>query len=321
MAIAVLALALPAQAETYRAPRTAYGQPDLQGQWDNDSMTILQRPKGFAALVATPYEAAAYEKKRYGRYEKVIAPVDPNAPAPELDDVQDDDRFEKPNGLARVRGEIRSSQIVDPADGRLPFTPQSRAAAEKALKDEEVYDDPESRPFDERCLLGGGGGVAAPITNRDHLLIVQTRDAVVLSGEQNHEVRIIRLNVPHLPAVIRPWMGDSVGRWEGDTLVVETTNLNPKDRWRWNAGDWIPLSSGARIIERFTRTAPGELIYSFVVEDAANYTRPWRAEHPYRATSVRTFEYACHEGNYALTNILAGGRAAEREAASAKAAP
>src|SRR5690349_24513459 len=104
--IAVL-FATAADAQAYRPPRTAHGQPDLQGQWDNDSMTILQRPKGFAALVATPYEAAAYEKKRYGRYEKVIAPVDPNEPAPELDKVTDDDRFEKPNGLARVRGEIR----------------------------------------------------------------------------------------------------------------------------------------------------------------------------------------------------------------------
>ncbi|MBL8555249.1 MAG: hypothetical protein JNL41_13285 [Phenylobacterium sp.] len=319
--ILVLVAATAAEAQTYRAPRTAYGQPDLQGQWDNDSMTILQRPKGFAALVATPYEAAAYEARRFGRYDKVIAPVDPNAPAPELDNVQDDDRFEKPNGLARVLGEIRSSQIVDPADGRLPFTPQSRAAAEKALKDEEVYDDPEARPFDERCLLGGGGGVAAPITNRDHLLIVQTRDAVVLSGEQNHEVRIIRLNTPHLPAVIRPWMGDSVGRWEGDTLVVETANLSPNDRWRWNAGDWIPLSSGARIVERFARTAPAELIYSFVVEDPANYTQAWRGEHPYRASTARTFEFACHEGNYALANILAGGRAKDREASAAKAAP
>jgi hypothetical protein len=311
-----------AQAQAYRAPRTAHGQPDLQGMWDNDSMTVLQRPKeGFAALVATPAEAAAFEAKRYGRYDKVIGPVDPSEPAPELDKVTDDDRLDRPHGLARVRGEIRSSQIVDPADGRLPFTPASRAAAEKALKDEEVYDDPESRPFDERCLLGGGGGVAAPITNRDHVQILQTRDAVVLSGEQNHEVRIVHLNAPHLPASIRPWMGDSVGRWEGDTLVVETTNLNPSDRWRWNAGDWIPLSSTARIVERFTRTGPGEILYSFVVEDPANYTQAWRGEHPYRATTARQFEYACHEGNYALTNILAGGRAKDRETASAKAAP
>jgi hypothetical protein len=110
-------------------------------------------------------------------------------------------------------------------------------------------------------------------------------------------------------------MGDSIGWWEGDTLVVETTNFNPSDRWRWNAGDWIPLSSGARIVEQFTRTGPAELIYRFVVEDPANYTQAWRGEHPFRATTARTFEYACHEGNYALTNILAGGRAQDEAAA------
>jgi hypothetical protein len=315
-----LMTATAAHAQAYRGPRTPSGAPDLQGVWDNDSMTSLQRPKGFAALVATPYEAAAYEAKRYARFAKVIGPVDPNTPAPELDKVTDDDRFERPFGLDRIRGEIRSSQITDPASGRLPYTPQAQGAADKALKDEEVYDDPESRPFDERCLLGGGGGVAAPITNRDHLKILQTRDHVVLFGEQNHEARVVRLgDRRHLPPGVRPWMGDSVGWWEGDVLVVETTNLSPQDGWRWNSGDWIKLSADTRIVERFVRTAPREITYSFVVEDPANYTQPWRGEAVFRATTAPMFEYACHEGNYALTNILAGARAEERR--KVKAAP
>jgi hypothetical protein len=314
-----LLTATAAAAQPYRAPRTPSGAPDLQGTWDNDSMTRLQRPKGFAALVATPYEAAAFEAKGYQRFEKVVAPVDPNAPAPELDGVKDDDRFERPRGLDRVRGEIRSSQIIDPADGRLPYRPEARAAAEKALKDEEVFDDPEGRPFDERCLLGGGGGVAAPMTNRDHVKIVQTRDHLVLFGEQNHEARVVRLSGRHPPESVRPWMGDSVGWWEGDVLVVETTNLSPQDGWRWNSGDWIKLSADTRIVERFARTARTEITYSFVVEDPANYTQPWRGEAVFRATAAPMFEYACHEGNYALANILAGGRAEEHR--KAKVAP
>jgi len=314
---AALLIAVSAQAQAYKPPRTSFGAPDLQGLWDTDSMTILQRPKTFKTLVATPEEAAAFEAKRLEKYAKVIGDVDPNAPAPPLDGVEDDDRLDKPRGLARVRGEIRTSQIVSTPDGRLPYTPAGKAAAEQALKDELVYDHPEGRPFDERCLLGGGGGVAAPIMNRDHIQILQTRDHVVLAGEQNHEVRIVRLgDRRHLPPSIRPWMGDPVGWWEGDTLVIETTNLNPRDRWRWNAGEWIALSPGARIVERFSRTGPAEILYSYVVEDPVNYTQAWRGEMPFHATTARVFEYACHEGNYALGNILAGGRQADRDAAA-----
>ncbi|MBU1375156.1 MAG: hypothetical protein KKE02_20190 [Alphaproteobacteria bacterium] len=308
--------AASAQAQAYKPPRTALGAPDLQGLWDTDSMTILQRPKAFKALVATPDEAAAYEAKRLERYAKVIADVDPNAPAPPEDGVEDDDRLDKPRGLARVRGEIRTSQIVSTPDGRLPYTPAAKAAAEKALDNELVYDDPEGRPFDERCILGGGGGVAAPILNRDHIQIVQTRDHVVLAGEQNHEVRIVRMgDRRHLPASVRPWMGDPVGWWEGDTLVVETTNLNPSDHWRWNAGEWIMLTTSAKIVERFARTGPDEILYSYEVDDPGAYTQAWRAETAFHASAARVFEYACHEGNYALANILAGGRQADRDAA------
>ena len=314
-----LCVATPLVAQPYKPPRTAFGAPDLQGLWDTDSMTILQRPKAFKALAATPEEAAAYEAKKLAKYAKVIGDVDPNEPAPPEDKVEDDDRLDKPRGLSLVRGEIRTSQIVSTPDGRLPYTPAAAAAAEKALKDELVYDHPEGRPFDERCILGGGGGIAAPIINRDHVQILQTKDHVVLSGEQNHEVRIVRLgDRRHLPPSIRPWMGDPVGWWEGDVLVVETTNLNPNDRWRWNAGEWIALSQDARIVERFTRTGPDQILYSYVVEDPANYTQAWRGELPFHATTARVFEYACHEGNYALTNILAGGRQAEREAAASK---
>ena len=315
--LAALLVAGPAKAETYKAPRTSFGAPDLQGVWDNESMTRLQRSKDFKALIASPYEAAVHEAMRYGRYEKVIASVDPNAPAPERDKVTDDDRFERPRGLIRIRGELRSSQIIDPADGRLPYTATAKAAAEQALKDEEIYNDPEGRPFDERCLLGGGGGVAPPIMNRDIVKIVQTGDHIVLFGEDNHQARIIPLRTRrHGPPALHPWMGDPVGWWEGETLVIETTNLNPNDHWRWNSADWIMLTVEARITERITRTSPNELLYSYAVEDPGAYTQTWRGEMPFRATKAPMFEFACHEGNYALSNILAGARAQEREAAA-----
>ena len=321
MALALLS-GIPAAAQVYRTPRTSFGAPDLQGVWDNDSMTRLQRPKDFKGLAATPYEAAAFEAKGFGRYAKVIAPVHPDEPAPSDGKVTDDDRFEPPRGLMRIDGDIRSSQITDPADGRLPYIDAARAAAEKALKDEEIYDHPEGRPFDERCLLGGGGGVAPPIMNRDLLRIVQTRDHVVLYGEQNHEARIVRMGTRrHLPDSIRPWMGDPVGWWEGDTLVIETTNLNPNDAWRWNAGDWIRLTANAKITERFRRTGQGEIRYSYAVEDPGAYTQVWRGEMLYRATQAPMYEFACHEGNYALTGILAGGRQAERDTAKTEVTP
>jgi hypothetical protein len=310
-------------APPYKAPRNAFGAPDLQGVWTSGSITLLQRPKDFKALVATPYEAAAYEKKRRQRYETGVAPTKSEAPAPAAGEVEDESAQwqEAPPGLARVRGEIRTSWIVDPKDGKLPFTEASRAASEKALKAEEVFDDPETRPFDERCLLGGGGGVAAPMINRDLTQIVQTRDRLVIHGEQNHEARIVRIGDKHLPAAMAPWMGDSIGWWEGDTLVVETTKLSPNDRWRWNAGDWIPISAGAKVTERFEKVGPGELIYSFTVEDPANYTQAWRGEIPLHASQKPIFEFACHEGNYALTNILRGGRSEDRAKAAVAGRP
>jgi hypothetical protein len=310
-------------AQPYKAPRNPFGAPDLQGVWTNGSITQLQRPKDFKALVASPYEAAAYEKKLRERYAKGVAPTKSDAPPPEAGFVTDESAqwSEAPPGLARIRGEIRTSWIVEPQDGRLPFTDASRSASETALKNEEVFDDPESRPFDERCLLGGGGGVAAPIINRDLAQIVQTRDRLVIFGEQNHEARIVRIGDKHLPAAMTPWMGDSIGWWEGDTLVVETVGLSPTDRWRWNAGEWIPISSGAKITERFTKVGPGELTYSFIVDDPANYTRPWRGEVPLHVSKQPMFEFACHEGNYALSNILRGGRSEDRAKAAAAGRP
>ena len=323
LAAAFALLASGALAAGYKPPRTASGVPDLQGTWTNVSMTTLQRPNDFKTLVISETQAAAYEKVKTDRHEEEIAPLAPEAPAPPVVDevgLEAAQWYLPPVGLARIDGQVRTSWLVDPADGRLPYTEAARADAKAAQHaDEHVFDNPESRPFDERCLLGLGGTAGPPSLNtasNSHLQIVQTRDHVVIVAEMNHDARIVRLgDRRHAPATVKPWMGDSVGWWEGDTLVVETTNFNRGERWRWNSG-YVLIAQDAKVVERFTRTGPTEILYRFRVEDRANYTQAWRGEMPLKAAAGPIYEYACHEGNYALGNILAGARAAERTAAN-----
>jgi hypothetical protein len=318
-ALSILAGASLAGAAGYKPPRTASGDPDLQGVWTNVSMTMLQRPKAFETLVISAAQATAYEKVKTDRFEEEIAPLAPETAAPPPVDTVEQEAAQwylPPAGLARIGGQVRTSWIVDPADGRLPYTEAARAEA-KATEDadDHVFDNPEARPFDERCLLGVGGSAGPPFLNtasNSHLQIVQTSDHVVIVAEMNHDARIVRLrDRRHAPAAVKPWMGDSIGWWEGDTLVVETTNFNPGERWHWNSG-YVLIAENAKVVERFTRTGPAEILYRFRVEDPVNYTQAWRGEMPLRAAAGPVYEYACHEGNYALANILAGGRAAQR---------
>jgi hypothetical protein len=315
-------IAASASAGGYKPPRTRFGAPDLQGLWTNESQTSLERRKDFATLVVSPEAAAAFEKKKSDEHAKGVAPGDPKAPALAAGKVEDEPPqwYRAPVGLARIGGQIRSSWIVDPADGKLPYTDAARAEAKAQQQaDDNVFDNPDVRPFDERCLLGTGGIAGPPISNtgsNSHLQIVQTRDAVVIVAEMVHDARIVRLgDRRHVPGAIKPWMGDSVGWWEGDTLVVETTNFNPGERWHWAEGSYLLIAETARITERFTRTGRDEILYRFEVVDPTSYTQTWRGEMPLRASPGPMYEYACHEGNYALTNILAGARAKERQAA------
>jgi hypothetical protein len=234
-----------------------------------------------------------------------------------------------------VNGESRSSIVVDPSDGRVPPTiaaARDRTAAGYARPTSDTpensndrdlertagaYDDPERRPLGERCLLGFGSTSGPPALpdyfyNNLHQ-IVQTPNTVMILTEMVHDARIVRMNAQHLPKNIRLWMGDSIGHWEGDTLVVDTTNFTDKTRFRGS-------TENLHVIERFTRTSDRTLLYRFTIEDQATWDRPWTGEMTWPATDGKIYEYACHEGNYALTDILKGARVREREQAAAKAA-
>ena len=318
---AALALAgSVAHAGPYKAPRTRDGQPDLQGLWTNSSLTFLERPPIFRALIATEAEQAMMLKMFKGYAGDLIstAPIDPNLPAPPVVKAAPNaDFLEMDLHLARIGGQLRSSWIVDPIDGKLPFTEAGKQAADAADKGK-GYAGPEARPLEERCLRAIGNPEGPPMMNTGfnaHYQIVQTKDYVIIEVEMNHDVRIIRLgDRTHIPASLQPWLGDSVGWWEGDTLVVETTNLMSGVSVGSLTGGFT-YSAKAKLIERFTRTARNELLYAFAIDDPVNFKQVWRAEMPMRTAQGPIYEYACHEGNYSLPNALSGARVQEAQAA------
>jgi hypothetical protein len=293
--------------------------PDLSGLWTNSSLTELERPQDFKSLVPTDADARAFEQAHRGK-PPILGPLNNAVGGPETD------WWERDVGLARIRGQIRTSWIVSPADGQLPFTPAAKAA-NRALRDRRRvdFDGPESRDLEERCASVSAAG--PPLDNgglNDNFQLVQTRDHLAIYAEWMHVVRIVRLQptgrVPrleHPPASVRFPMGDSIGWWEGGALVIETTNFQPADVAAPN-GD---ANADMRIVERLTRTSPTELLYAFSVTNPARYSQTWDAEMLLSATKGPIYEYACHEGNYSLTGILAGARheeavtkAAERRA-------
>jgi hypothetical protein len=224
--------------------------------------------------------------------------------------------------VAVVNGEHRSSLITDPPDGRIPpLTPQGRermAERGRAARQFGQYDNPENRPLAERCIVSFGSNAGPPMLPNyfynNNYTIVQTRDHVMILTEMVHDARIIRLGGGEpLPRQVRPWFGDSRGRWVGDTLVVETTNINPLQTF--GGGDDL------KVIERFTRVDERTILYRFTIDDPTTYTRPWSGEVPFIAMGDLVYEYACHEGNYALSNVLSGARAQERDSAATKSPP
>ncbi len=226
--------------------------------------------------------------------------------------------------VMRVRGEPRTSFITSPGDGHVPpFTAEAVASGAAVRRfgpplpaGLRVNDNPETRPLGERCLTSFGysaGPVMLPLLYNNVYQIVQSKDTVAIVVEMVHDVRIIRLNAPHRKDGLRPWFGDSVGHYEGDTLVVETTNYPPSQTFM---GSWKNL----KVTERFTRVSANRVLYQFKVEDPSIWTQAWGGEYEFSPAAGPIYEYACHEGNYGMADVLAGARAQEAEAA-AKAAP
>lgn len=313
LVLAFFLVAAPAAA----GPRTR--ATDLTGLWTSTSLTELERPKGFTSLTVSDTEAAAYERRRPDEFRH---PVDDD----EVGARSSESEFWDPGAkLARIEGRARTSWIVEPADGHLPWRPEGQAARGRDIALHTGFANPENRTASERCLVAGWAGAGPPMMNAPYAneyQIVQTRDVVAIVLESIHDVRMIRIVARpsgrvapasvHLPAHLRPWMGDSVGWWEGRTLVVETTNFNPGDALKLPTSLFV--SKDARVVERFTRLGAGTLRYDFTVDDPAIYTQPWRAEMVFQASKGPLLEYACHEGNYSMPGILAGARHEEAEA-------
>jgi len=301
LVIGVLA-ASALQAAPARVAHPTSGAPDLSGLWTNASYTRLERPGEFSTLIIGGEAARAYEAKLASHHGV------PSNPAFDTVGQADSEYLDSGDGLARIAGQLRSSWIVDPADGRLPYTAEARrrlAAADSA-------DNPEQRPGFERCVVSPGSVPPMLSSNDDNLFrFVQTPDHLAIVAEKYHDVRIIPFGHGAEPAPggagPASWSGNSVGRWEGRTLVVETRGFRADADRR----PFLYQSRGARVVERFTRSAPGELLYDVTVDDPATFTRPWRAEVLFRATKGPLFENACHEGNRSIVNILAGARYAD----------
>ena len=327
--------------------RTVDGHPDLSGMYDVATMTPLERPAGVTRLVLTKEEADAAENYEAQRQIKNDAPLDPNRSAPPIGGENTTPKsylefLEKIGGgavggynhfwlaagnkLITVDGQKRSSIVIDPENGKIPkmkpealqrnaalravsVNPQASESAASSGSTGE-FDDPELRPLAERCLLGflsTSGPPSLPNYFYNNLKqIVQTPTQVVILNEMVHDARVIRIGGEHLPKTVRRWMGDSVGRWEGDTLVVDTTNFTSKTQFQGS-------SEKLHVVERFTRVDPKTILYRFTVEDPTTWDRPWTGEYPWNATEEKLYEYACHEGNYALENMLRGARAKEAE--------
>jgi hypothetical protein len=318
---AALSLAGAACAQAYKAPRNAFGQPDLSGVWTNASLTNLVRPASFKGLTITEEQAKAIEQARARGVAAQSRPTDPKAGAPASgQDPGGYNAFWTDPGVAmgRIAGQVRTSWIVEPADGQLPYSPAGRKLFEETqYKARNTFDGPEARPLGERCILGFGSTAGPPMLNvlyNNNYQVQQSKDAVVIVVEMNHDARIIRLtDRKHPPANIRQWMGDSFGWWEGDTLVVETAGFQPGESLRPYFGNSIFISPAGRVTERFTRISATQILYQFAVDDPTTYTQVWKAEMPLNASPGPVYEYACHEGNYALPGILGGARRAESE--------
>jgi hypothetical protein len=317
----VWSASLPGQTKTgnWKAPRAADGHPDLQGIWTNATLTPMERPAAFAGKATlTEEEAAAFEKHS----SEELKSVDGQSNHPLLAAAGSSGVggynvlfIDRGAELARVDGVKRTSLIVDPPDGKAPQVSIEGKRRKAALFTSFMnYDSVKNRPLSERCLLGfgclGGFGTTAgppmlPVLYNNNYQIVQTADHVMILVEMVHDARIIRINGTHAPSSVRQYLGDSIGHWEGDTLVVDTTNFT-------NQTPFDGSSENLHVIERFQRVDANTILYRATIDDPSTFARQFTMEFPFVAAKGPIYEYACHEGNYAMTDILGGARNADK---------
>jgi len=289
----------------WTVPRTPAGHPDLQGIWSNAILTPLERPAEFGDVaVLSEEEAIEYERRRVEQNNMDRRAADNSA---DLGGAYNDFWWDRGNSIAVTR---QTSLVIDPPDGQIPeLTAAGKRRAEQRAERRRLHpaDGPEDRSLADRCInWPSAGPPMLPTAYNNNYQIVQTADHVLLVNEMVHETRIIPLaERPALPDDLRQWLGRSQGRWEGDTLVVETTHFSDQTYFRGASKDM-------HLTERFTRAADDVLIYEFTVNDPAAFTRPWTARIPSIKADGLIYEYACHEGNRSMTGILAGARAEER---------
>src|SRR5580704_1872248 len=303
--IVIAAILLPALPSAGQSPRTQDGKPDFQGVWTNVTVTPLERPAEFGnQQFFTKEQAAEFAKKTVTNGNS-----DRRDGGAEADVARAYNNFWREGGT-KVVPTMRTSLIVDPPDGRIPaLTPeaQRKAAARTEARRLHPADGPEDRSLQERCILWPAAGPPMmPVGYNSNYQIVQGKGYVAIYVEMIHDVRIIPTDgSPHLPSNVRLWLGDPRGHWEGNTLVVDSTNFTDKTNFR-GSGENLHL------IERFTRTGPESLMYEFTVDDPASFVKPWTVQIPMTRSAGPVLEYACNEGNYAMQGILAGARATEK---------
>jgi hypothetical protein len=294
----------------YQAPVTSWGHPDLQGVWDRRTITPLERPERFAG-VAYLSEEQVQEYERLSALRDDGRPLDTPRSGPSVHDPDDLDYG------STVLATRQTSLIVDPPDGQVPaYTAAARERTELERREQEgrgVADSWEDRSLQERCITWGIPAGMLPQAYNNNIQIVQTPDTVIILLEMVHDVRVVPLDGrPHLPDGISQWHGDPRGWWEGDTLVVESTNFSAKTNFRRANVD-------LKLVERFTRVADDMILYEFTVEDPTTWVQPWTVSFPMESSDQPLYEFACHEGNYGLLNILRVARALERQQAEQEA--
>jgi hypothetical protein len=325
--------------KSFAIARTPWGHPDLEGTWTAATLTPLERPDSARGrLELTKEEAEAIARTERERNEGDAQPSDPNRSAPAAGgNVGGYNQFffDRGSSATKIDGKYRSSIIVDPPDGKIPsMTPAGQArdatlggraarpdVVERARagggpgqsEPEALFENPEQRPLAEQCILGFGWTSGTPMlpnyNYNNGKQIVQTPDTIMIFAEMVHDARIVRLNGQHPAPQIRKWTGDSIGHWEGDTLVVETTNFTDKTRFQGS-------SENLKVTERFHRVDANTIVYRFTVEDPSTWAHPWAGEYTWDKTDEPLYEYACHEANYALGNILRGARLRDKEKAA-----